>query len=129
MTPRIVSSERRLRRGYLGQKEVLWAAALALAPRAATADPAADYAEHCASCHAEDRLGGTGPALIPETLGRVKGLDEVIADHRNLLNAIERCDLAAFEPLVERHLYGGIRRLGSKLTEEYADFFEPETVK
>ena len=54
------------------------------------------------------------------------GLDEVIADHRNLLNAIERCDLAAFEPLVERHLYGGIRRLGSKLTEEYADYFEPE---
>ena len=53
----------------------------------------------------------------------------VIADHRNLLNAIERCDLAAFEPLVERHLYGGIRRLGSKLTKEYADFFEPETVK
>ena len=57
------------------------------------------------------------------------GLDEVIADHRNLQNAIERCDLAAFEPLVERHLYGGIRRLGSKLTEEYADFFEPENVK
>mgnify|MGYP001104735697 CR=1 FL=1 len=51
---------------------------------------------------------------------------EVIADHRNLMNAIERCDLAAFEPLVERHLYGGIRRLGSKLTEEYADYFEPE---
>ena len=48
------------------------------------------------------------------------GLAEVIADHRNLMNAIERCDLAAFEPLVERHLYGGIRRLGSKLTEEYA---------
>ena len=57
------------------------------------------------------------------------GLDEVIADHQNLLNAIERCDLAAFEPLVERHLYGGIRRLGSKLTEEYADYFEPETAK
>ena len=57
------------------------------------------------------------------------GLDEVIADHRNLLNAIERCDLAAFEPLVERHLYGGIRRLGSKLTGEYADYFEPETRK
>ena len=34
------------------------------------------------------------------------------------------CDLAAFEPLVERHLYGGIRRLGSKLTEEYGDYFE-----
>ena len=50
------------------------------------------------------------------------GLDEVIADHQNIIAAIERCDLAAFEPLVERHLYGGIRRLGSKLTEEYADY-------
>ena len=54
------------------------------------------------------------------------GLAEVIADHANLIDAIERCDMAAFEPLVERHLYGGIRRLGSKLTEEYADYFEPE---
>ena len=54
------------------------------------------------------------------------GLAEVIADHRSLLDAIERCDLAAFEPLVEKHLYGGIRRLGYKLTEEYADYFEPE---
>ena len=51
------------------------------------------------------------------------GLAEVVADHHNLIDAIERCDLAAFEPLVERHLYGGIRRLGSKLTEEYADLF------
>ena len=51
-------------------------------------------------------------------------LAEVVADHHNLIDAIERCDLAAFEPLVERHLYGGIRRLGSKLTEEYADYFE-----
>jgi len=54
------------------------------------------------------------------------GLAEVIEEHQSLLDAIERCDLAAFEPLVERHLYGGIRRLGSKLTEEYADYFEPE---
>ena len=54
------------------------------------------------------------------------GLAEVIADHRNLLEAIERCDLAAFEPLVERHLYGSIRRLGSSLTGEFADYFEPE---
>ena len=53
------------------------------------------------------------------------GLAEVIADHQNLIDAIERCDLAAIDPLVERHLYGGIRRLGSKLTEEYADYFEP----
>ncbi|MDO5647881.1 nitrite reductase [Paracoccus sp. (in: a-proteobacteria)] len=34
------------------------------------ADAADHYATHCAACHAETRLGGTGPALIPEALGR-----------------------------------------------------------
>ena len=35
------------------------------------------------------------------------GLAEVNTDHKSLIEAIERCDLAAFEPLIERHLYGG----------------------
>ena len=52
------------------------------------------------------------------------GLAEVVADHRCILDASEHCNLAAFEPLMERHLYGGIRRLGSKLTQEYAEYFE-----
>ena len=30
------------------------------------------YQEHCASCHGSDRLGGTGPALLPENLARLK---------------------------------------------------------
>lgn len=30
------------------------------------------YQEHCASCHGSDRLGGTGPALLPENLTRLK---------------------------------------------------------
>ena len=42
------------------------------------------YADLCASCHAETRLGGTGPALIPESLGRLKGdkLEAVISEGR-----------------------------------------------
>jgi len=35
-------------------------------------DSAALYKEHCASCHGADRLGGTGPALIPQALARLK---------------------------------------------------------
>ena len=31
------------------------------------------YSEQCAGCHGADRLGGTGPALIPETLRRMRG--------------------------------------------------------
>jgi mono/diheme cytochrome c family protein len=40
----------------------------------AIAEPAApqNYAIHCASCHGADRLGGTGPALLPENLERLR---------------------------------------------------------
>ena len=30
-----------------------------------------DYREHCAGCHGENRLGGSGPALLPENLKRL----------------------------------------------------------
>lgn len=30
------------------------------------------YQEHCAACHGGDRLGGLGPALLPENLGRLR---------------------------------------------------------
>ena len=30
------------------------------------------YAQHCAGCHGADRLGGIGPALLPENLRRLK---------------------------------------------------------
>lgn len=58
--------------------------ALLLAAAPLPADPAADYAAHCAACHGDTRLGGTGPALIPETLKRMRGpkLAEVIANGR-----------------------------------------------
>jgi len=51
-------------------------AAFALAAGVAStvrAEPAPElYREHCASCHGEDRLGGMGPALLPQNLGRLK---------------------------------------------------------
>ena len=34
-------------------------------------DAQALYNTHCAECHGGDRLGGTGPALLPENLGRL----------------------------------------------------------
>jgi cytochrome c553/WD40 repeat protein len=57
--------------------------ALAL-PAAAGPDAAALFQDNCASCHGPTRLGGTGPALIPDSLGRLKGpaLEEVIAKGR-----------------------------------------------
>ena len=43
------------------------AAAAQAAPSAAQ-----NFATHCASCHGGDRLGGTGPALLPENLERLR---------------------------------------------------------
>ncbi|MBD3788434.1 MAG: c-type cytochrome [Sphingomonadales bacterium] len=93
------SRPRTLRGEYYGQEKAVWsfpwkntpaggvlAVMLALAPGLGVAGPDAPaiFAEHCAACHGEGRLGGTGPALIPETLGRMGGPDlaRVIAEGR-----------------------------------------------
>jgi mono/diheme cytochrome c family protein/WD40 repeat protein len=53
-------------------------------PALAQIDGRALYQERCASCHGMERLGGVGPALLPENLGRLKGaaLSAVISDGR-----------------------------------------------
>lgn len=54
--------------------------ACASAAVADTPAPQALFAEHCSACHGNDRLGGQGPALIPEALVRLrdKAAHEVI---------------------------------------------------
>ena len=37
-----------------------------------TGNAAALYQEHCAACHGESRFGGIGPALLPESLERLR---------------------------------------------------------
>ena len=48
------------------------------------ADADALYKQHCAACHGDQRLGGMGPALLPENLGRLKPAEaqKVIAEGR-----------------------------------------------
>ncbi|HZR88082.1 MAG TPA: cytochrome D1 domain-containing protein [Bradyrhizobium sp.] len=50
----------------------------------AAPDAARLYADNCAACHGADRLGRLGPALLPENLGRMMGVQaaSVIADGR-----------------------------------------------
>lgn len=58
--------------------DLAWRAALALAlllmglDLARAAEPAALYLEHCAACHGAQRTGGMGPALLPESLERLR---------------------------------------------------------
>lgn len=61
---------------------VVVASLLATSVRAA--EPATIFQEHCAVCHGPDRLGITGPALLPESLARLRRPDAIktIADGR-----------------------------------------------
>ncbi|MBL4750535.1 MAG: c-type cytochrome [Amylibacter sp.] len=62
----------------------LLALASGVLPANASPDAAGIYAKNCAECHAKTRLGGTGPALIPQTLRRMRGpnLEAVISTGR-----------------------------------------------
>ncbi len=65
-------------------RHILISSLLLAGPAMAAGDGAAIFQDLCAGCHAPTRLGGTGPALIPETLGKLKGekLAAVIAKGR-----------------------------------------------
>ncbi len=55
-------------------KFALAAAFFAMAADMARAEASAPelYREHCVACHGEQRLGGMGPALLPESLQRLR---------------------------------------------------------
>jgi DNA-binding beta-propeller fold protein YncE/cytochrome c5 len=53
-------------------KFLIMLAALGASTAAGAEDGAALYGQHCAACHGTERLGNTGPALLPENLGRLK---------------------------------------------------------
>ena len=102
-------------------------------------DPAALFAANCASCHGADRLGGTGPALIPEALGRIEGEDlaAVIAHGRvstqmagfaDVLSQDEIAALAAYvqTPLAELPVWGEAEIAASRaMSPDYAPAAAP----
>lgn len=74
----------------------------------AQSDVAALYQEHCESCHGAERLGGMGPALLPENLGRLRKNKaiEVIANGRPATQmggfgeVLSRADIAALAEMI-----------------------------
>ncbi|MBR5110501.1 MAG: GntR family transcriptional regulator [Clostridia bacterium] len=50
---------------------------------------------------------------------------DVMEEHAAMLRLIENGDASEIEPLLTKHLYGGVRRLGPHLYTTYANYFEP----
>lgn len=129
---RIGAGRRTLRGGYFPQGKVAtillglsWAGPVLAAP-----DGAVIYRDLCAGCHAESRLGGTGPALLPENLGRLKGekLQALIGQGRAMtqmpgfattLSAPEIAAVAAYvaAPLAEVPVWGAAEIAASRQME------------
>ena len=56
-----------------------------------------------------------------------RNVPDVVKEHFDLIELIEKKDAAAIEPLLKRHLYGGVRRMGGQLfSEEYRDYFKQD---
>ena len=55
-----------------------------------------------------------------------KNVPDVIKEHREIMALIDAKNTEGIESLMSTHLYGGIRRLGSKLfSDEYKNYFQP----
>ena len=50
---------------------------------------------------------------------------DVLKEHEEMLRLIDERDEAGIEPLMTRHLYGGVRRLRGLIYTRYADYFVP----
>lgn len=53
----------------------------------------------------------------------VQNFADILKEHETLFDILERRDALAVEPFIKKHLYGGIERLGDRLTTEFADYF------
>lgn len=51
---------------------------------------------------------------------------QILEDHKEILRALEARDAAAFRPILKKHLFGGITRLGDLLLGELKDYFTSE---
>ena len=105
-----------------------------VAPAQAQPDAGALYETHCAVCHGANRLGGTGPALIPQNMGRLRGpaISKVIAEGRNATqmqgfaqalkpDEIEALTAFVSKPLDKTPVWGAAEIAATRVIERKAD--------
>ncbi len=62
----------------------------------AAPEPAALYQQHCASCHGTQRTGGMGPALLPESLERLRPAEAV----KTIAQGRRATQMPGFQPVL-----------------------------
>lgn len=51
--------------------------------------------------------------------------EEITCEHAAMLHIAEQKDITAIEPLMQKHLYGGIKRLGQHIFTDLQAYFDP----
>lgn len=57
----------------------------------------------------------------------IKNFGQIVEEHQTILEALENGDTAAIRPLMQKHLFGGVTRLGNLIFTELKDYFTPMT--
>lgn len=70
-----------------------------------------------------DRMDASYSRFLTLDINAGENVGDVLADHREILNIVKTGDVEHIEPLMRRHLYGGIRRLGPRLFSEFRQYF------
>jgi mono/diheme cytochrome c family protein len=100
--------------GWKGLKGVLIVACLILGEAYAADQATAEklYEKNCAACHGPDRLGGMGPALLPENLSRLTRPDA----HSAIAKGLAATQMPAFaEKLAEEQIKALVEYIYSPL--------------
>ncbi len=55
----------------------------------------------------------------------IKNFHQIVQEHGQIIEAIEKADVAAIRPLLRKHLFGGVTRLGNLIFTDLKDYFTP----
>ena len=53
----------------------------------------------------------------------IKNFEQIVQEHGQIIEAIEKADVSAIRPLLRRHLFGGVTRLGNLIFTDLKDYF------
>ena len=75
-----------------------------------------------------ERMDASYSRFLTLDINAGENVNDVLTDHREMLDIIDSGETDRIEPLMRRHLYGGIRRLVPRLFSEFRHYFIEDTL-
>ncbi|NLI20568.1 MAG: GntR family transcriptional regulator [Clostridiales bacterium] len=75
-----------------------------------------------------DRMDASYARFLTLDINAGNNVPDVLADHREMLDIIDTGAVERIEPLMRRHLYGNVRRLGPRLFTDFRSYFVENTL-